>query len=404
MESQLSEKAQEAEKLNEELSVLDKNSTHSQALSDRLMLNQQQVADLKRKQAELTRLSSHASRNESQIARLSKEVMDMKHKKVELQKQIATERKNHAQEVQKLKKESMQQQRELNKVKQQKEQKTIEAEKAQQVAKSRLDQVIQLKSRYKESEKRLRILTVKRGVMSRAGLDPIMVGRRQTRGKSGESSSDPQSEEGINIDALRDFFDQKVADVSRREALAEKLAQEWEDHLELSSQRDEIIQNGSGEEDVQESLDSLESRIKFKEERIRQLASRLGKPRKDTEADSRDDEQFLFTKDFERQVGGKSLALLRGLYFLVLTEIHRAVQRRLRWFRRRLPQIFCSGWSYVKDDGLRRSHAQLRPLMKRFKLLSAQLLKKSLLSEHSWTNTVLRPQTWPSSSNNIFCP
>ena len=326
MELQLNEKAQEAEKLNEELSMLDKNSTHSQALSDRLMVNQQQVADLKRKQAELSRLSSHASRNESQIARLSKEVIDMKHKKVELQKQITSERKNHAQEVQKLKKESMQQQRELNKMKQQKQQKTIEAEKAQQVAKSRLDQVIQLKSRYKESEKRLRILTVKRGVMSRAGLDPVMVGRRQTRGKSEESSSDAQSEEGINVDALRDFFDQKVADVSRREALAEKLAQEWEDHLELSSQRDEIIQNASEEEDVQESIDALESRIKFKEERIRQLASRLGKPRNDTEADSRDDEQFLFTKDFENHVARKSFwfALLFKLY--LFSHMHRVRQ------------------------------------------------------------------------------
>jgi hypothetical protein len=303
METLLSEKAHEAEKLNEELSTLDKNNSQSQVLSDRLMKNQQQVAELKRKQAELTRLSSHASRNESQISRLSKEVTDMKHKKVELQKQITSERKSHAEEVQKLKKESMQQQRELNKIKQQKERKTVEAEKAQQVAKARLDQVIQLKSRYKESEKRLRILTVKRGVLSRAGLDPVLVGRRQTRANSGPSGLNHQ--ESVNVDGLRDFFDQKVADVSRREALAEKLAQEWEDHLELSSQRDDLVQNGSEDDDVQESIDSLESRIKYKEERIRQLAARLGKSTKDAEEKFRDDEKFLFTNEFEKHVGGK---------------------------------------------------------------------------------------------------
>jgi len=335
MESQLHEKAVEAEKLNDELSTLDKTSGHSKVLSDRLLLNQQQVAELKRKQAELTRLSSHASRNESQIARLSEEVTEMKHKKVELQKQITTERKNHAQEIQKLKKESVQQQRELTKMKQQKERKTAEAQKAQQVAQARLDQVTQLKNKYKESEKALRMLTIKRGVLSRAGLDPVMVGRRQTRPKGGQSTGDKQSEEGVNLDSLRDFFDQKVADVGRREALAEKLAQEWEDHLELSSQRDELLQNGCEEEDAQESMESLDSRIKYKEERIRQLASRLGKPRKDSEQESRDDEKFLFTQDFEKLVGGESFNLLCRIYCLKSSHIHCVLQSCHHWIRRR---------------------------------------------------------------------
>lgn len=315
MEDQLSEKIQEAEKLNEELSKLDKNTSQSQALSEKLKVNQNQVAELKRKQAELTRLSSHATKNESQIARLTNEVTDMKHKKVELQKQITNERKSHAQEVQKLKKESMQQQKELNKAKQQKQQKTLEAEKAQQVAKVRLDQVMQLKSKYKESEKQLRILTVKRGVMSRAGLDPVMVGRRQTKRqlaeKRGQSTAEQQTEDAINIDGLRDFFDQRVADVGRREALAEKLAQEWEDHLDLSSQREDIVRNGSDavndDDDVQDVIASLDSRIKYKEDRIRQLASRLGKPMKAEEKESRDDEAFLFSREFKKHVGSKLL-------------------------------------------------------------------------------------------------
>lgn len=316
MAALLAEKEQETEKLIEELSKLDKDHSETHELADRLRQKQEQLAELRRKQAELTRLTSVASKNESQIAKLSYEVNDMKHKKVELQKQITVERKNHAIEVQKLKKESMQQQKELIKVKQLKDQKSMEAEKAQQVAKARLEQVFQLKSKYKESEKRLRILTVKRGVMSRAGLDPIMVGRRQSKTpmklKKGQSTSDHQNEESINIDGIRDFFDQKVAEVGRREALAEKLAQEWEEHLDLSSQREELLQTNTEED--KESIESLDSRIKYKEERIRQLAARLGKPQKDSGEESKDDEAFLFTKEFKKHVGSKYCISPRHVY------------------------------------------------------------------------------------------
>jgi predicted nuclease with TOPRIM domain len=306
MATLLAEKEQETEKLSVELSKLDKNHSGTRELADRLKKKQDQVAELKRKQAELTRLTTVASKNECQISKLSNEVSDMKHKKVELQKQMTAERKSHAIEVQKLKKASMQQQRELNKVKQMKDKKTMEAERAQQMAKTRLEQVYQLKNKYKESEKRLRILTVKRGVMSRAGLDPVMVGRRQSKNslsKKSQSASDQQNEESINLDGLRDFFDQKVADVGRREALAEKLAQEWEEHLDLSSQREELELEQNVSDDVRESIESLDSRIKYKEERIRQLAARLGKPKKGSENDSTDEEAFLFTNDFKKHIG-----------------------------------------------------------------------------------------------------
>jgi myosin heavy subunit len=308
METLLAEKEQETEKLVEELSKLDKDHSGTHELAARLKKKQEQVAELKRKQSELTRLTTVASKNESQISKLSSEVYEMKYKKVELQKQMAAERKSHALEVQKLKKESMQQQKELNKVKQLKDKKTLEAERAQQMAKTRLEQVFQLKNKYKESEKRLRILTVKRGVMSRAGLDPVMVGRRQSKNsqsKTSQSASDQQNEESINLDGLREFFDQKVADVGRREALAEKLAQEWEEHLDLSSQREDLQQNDDLE-DVEESIESLDSQIKYKEGRIRQLAARLGKPKKGSENDSTDEEMFLFTKDFKKHVGSTS--------------------------------------------------------------------------------------------------
>lgn len=304
MSTLLAEKELESEKLGEELQKLDNGHGDSKAMAEKLRQKKEQVAGLKKKQAELTRLTAVASRNESQISRLRNEVVDMKQKKVDLQKQMTNERKSHLKEVQKLKKESMQKDRELNKVKKISDVKATEAKKAQQIAKYRLEQMNQLKSRYKETEKRLRIKTVKRGVMTKAGLDPVMVGRRQSKPDAGAKNSGPSKgvkDEGINFDSLRDFFDQKVAEVGRREALAEKLAQEWEDHLDLSMQKDEFLTKGS----QGNALEHVETQIKYKEDRIRQLAARLGKRQKESAENSPGEDPFLFDQGFQKIVGSK---------------------------------------------------------------------------------------------------
>jgi hypothetical protein len=170
------------EKLSEELKKLDKNHSKGKELAERLRQKQEQVAALRKKQAELTRLTAFASRNESQISRLCNDVVEMKQKKVDLQKLITSERKTHFLE-------SMQKDRELNKVKKISDKKTIEAQKAQQVAKSRLEQMNRLKTKYRETDKRLRIQTVKSDVMRKAGLDPVMVGRRQSKTKAADKNN-----------------------------------------------------------------------------------------------------------------------------------------------------------------------------------------------------------------------
>jgi len=108
------------------------------------------------------------------------------------------------------------------------------------------------------------------------------------------------------VDKLRDFFDRKMADVSRRENLAEKLAQEWEEHLELTVQKEEILQS-DGETD-NASFHALDSAIKYREERIRQLASRLGKRQKRSNEHQTNDEVFIFNKEFNEIVGTKALS------------------------------------------------------------------------------------------------
>lgn len=309
MEDLLMQKELESEKLVTDLKQMGDNHGDSPELAEKLRKKQEEIAELKKKQRELSRLTSVASRNGSQIAKLTNDVIEMKQKKVIMQKQITDERKHHAMEVQKLKKDAMQKDRELTKMKTVSDRKTFQAEKAQQMAKTRLEQMNQLKTKYKESEKKLRMQTIKRGVMQKAGLDSVMVGRRELKKKpKDQAAATPEQPKpnAVNIDynVLRNFFDQKVADVGRRESLAEKLAQEWEEHLGLTSTREEWLQSVD-EGDTTEAIEALDSQIKFKENRIRQLAARLGKRKVADEEETSENATFLFDKDFKTVVGGE---------------------------------------------------------------------------------------------------
>jgi kinesin family protein 4/21/27 len=302
----LAVKEAETEKLSDELKKLGEGHSRGKELLEKLKNKQAQVADLKRKQSELSRLTNVASRNECQIARLENDVREMKIKKIDLQKQITSERKSHITEVRKMKKESMQKDRELNKAKREVNKKSHEASKAQKIAKARLEQMNHLRVKYKDTEKRLRMKTVKHGVLKKAGLDPIIFGRRQSEDKNGKKRKSPKSiNEDASVDKLRDFFDKKVADVGRRENLAEKLAQEWEEHLELSIQKEELLQ--TDEDPEHESLNALDSAIKYREERIRQLASKLGKREKRDKENRTPDEALIFNKEFNEIVGTNAL-------------------------------------------------------------------------------------------------
>jgi hypothetical protein len=315
MEELLHQKEAESEEVAEKLKQLGIGHNDHKELSENLRKRQEQIADLKRKQKELSRLTSVASHNERQLCKLRQEVLDMKERKVSLQKQLTDERKNHLIEVKKLKMESMQKDREMIKIKKVSDRKAFEAQKAQQMAKTRMEQMAQLKSKYKETEKHLRMQTVKHGVMEKAGLDPVMVGRREkskvakapVSATSNQNKKDAASS-NVNFDAIRDFFDQKVADVGRREALAEKIAQEWEEHLDLTIRREELTKNDLEGAGYSQELNSIHSQIKYKEERIRQLAARLGKRQSEKSSDDSTSEReaFLFDKHFNAVIGSKS--------------------------------------------------------------------------------------------------
>jgi len=136
-----------------------------------------------------------------------------------------------------------------------------------------------------------------------------MVGRREGNydgRRQRQAGVGPSSNQAI-ADAIRDHFDQRIAEVVRKEAIADKLAQEWEEHYELTSTKEELIEAGG--EGFEDEAQTLTLQIQFKEDRIRQLAQRLGKHRdSDKSPPGSNDDHFLFDKEFKRFCAGKNLS------------------------------------------------------------------------------------------------
>lgn len=318
MEEQVVAREREREQLVEELKRLVESNSCTKDLEIRLQDKDQHIAELRKRQRELTDFTRVSSRNESEIQRLRQDVIDMKQRKVDLQKQVNHERKQHATEIQRLKKAAMQKESELNKWKKNSSQWESQTQKAQQIAKARMEQLGQLRAKYKDAEKKLRMFSVKRGVMAKAGLDPVLVGRREPR-KATTNTNAPVSKESNHqassspttgdVDAMRDFFDQEVARISQQEALIDKLANEWEGHLELVLKREELMLQAAerGDSMASEEIEGLDLQRRYKEGRIRQMVRRLGQKRgKPTNsADAKQPDSFLNEADILKFFPGK---------------------------------------------------------------------------------------------------
>jgi len=304
----LNEKEHEREELLRELERSTQANQSTKELEDRLRDKENHIVNLRKKQVELRKLTAVSSRNDAEISRLQNDIHMMKRKKVDLQKQLTGERKHHAQEMKKLAMETLQKERELNKYKKISSQRQVEAQKAAQVSKARLQELGQLRSKYKDAEKKLRVLSVKRGVMAKSGLDSVLIGRRDSKrgGLNGlQHTQAIATSEDLDADAMRDYFDLKVAEVVRKEALVNKLAEEWEEHFALSKRKEELLLDNS--EESKEEAQSLVVQIQFKEDRIRQLARRLGKEEEsaDEEKSASETNCFLFDKEFAKLTEGK---------------------------------------------------------------------------------------------------
>jgi DNA repair exonuclease SbcCD ATPase subunit len=295
----LKEKEGEREHLLEELKRSKDGESPNKELQARLVEKERAIAVLRKKQRELRDLTSVSAQNHTEISRLTREVQSMKGKKVDLQKQLGQVRRDHATEKRQLQKTAMQKDREINKWKKSSTQNEVHAQKANQVAKARLSELGQLRSKYKDAEKKFRMASLKRGVMQKAGLDPVLVGRRNKDQHSPASKAAARtSANTVDLDALKAHFDQKIASVVRKEAIVDKLAHEWEEHLDLTTRKQEMEESGDADPD---SIESLSVQIRFKEERIRQFANRLGKHAPSSEAKLNtpaETDPFLFDQEF----------------------------------------------------------------------------------------------------------
>jgi len=303
---QVRERESEREALVRELEEREAIKGDTKDLQVRLKEKETHISALKKRQMELMGLTKVSSRNEHEINRLRQDVITMKQKKVEMQNLFSQERKSHVGEIQRLKKEALQLDREVNKWKKISDKKTFEAEMAHKVSKTHLEQIGQLRAKYKEAERNQRVRTVKRGVMEKAGLDPVLIGSRQiiksvtdANGKRGARTS-PRIVEP-DLASVRDFLDQKVAEIGRKEALADKLANEWEDHIELVSQKQLLLDDANGDGGISdEELEAIDVQLKYKEARIRQLAQRLGKQDHSTiETEEKQPKDFLGEKNYK---------------------------------------------------------------------------------------------------------
>jgi hypothetical protein len=344
MEETLMEKEAERESLLMELRQSKGSQTDAsrKLLEERLKEKESELDSLRRHQKELQELTRVSSRNNSEIQRLQDDVVAMKRRKVEMQNQLGHERKHHLTEKRQMEKTIIQKDREANKWQKLSTQHEIQAQKANQVAKARLEEIGHLRSKYKDAEKKIRILSLKRGVMEKAGLNQVMVGRRSRDSASHEQAKRIQTD----VDALRDLFDQKVAEVARKEAIADKLANEWEEHFELTSKRQELLKDEQGSD---EEVQSLSLQIQFKEDRIRQLAQRMGKrvgstAEKDPLSPTSTSRSFLFDSAFDRVCSGTS-----RIFGMVFSCVERHLTEQLQTAHMTkgtaLRRRSCSGWS-----------------------------------------------------------
>lgn len=270
---------QEAEKatLEAELKKSEKDSQKYKELEQQLIAKQKHISELKKRQKEVKNLTSIASRNEAIILKLSSEIESMKKQKTSLEQQLAKERKEHNRSLQQWKKKAQTREKDVIMMRQQLAATIAQKEKVQGIAKSHAKEILELRSKYNTAEKKLRMQTLKRGMMEKAGIDPILVGRMQVRGTR-SSCAKLQNTSSTDVQKMRIFLDEKIAEIGRKEVVADKLAQEWEDHLELTTRKEQILAESKGKlkrSGLTDEIEALEFQIEYKESRIRSLAAKL---------------------------------------------------------------------------------------------------------------------------------
>lgn len=316
LQQTLVERENERDQLVMDLESAKEANTVSEELQTKLSKKQEQINALKKMQQDYRKQTANSTRKTADLNRLGKlqgEVKSMKRRKADMQKELALEKRNHAKELNRLNKMVIQKNREINKIQKASTKHEIEAEKAKNVSKNRLMELSQLKKTLRQ---------YKRGI----GLDPVLVGRRQSSHPRKQPSSGNKS--AVDVDRVRDYFDKKVANVVRKEALVDKMAIEWEEFFHLNTQLEDLDRN---DPDSADTLQNLQVQIQFVNDKIRKTGKRLRQSKAESveQAEKNEGEGgFLFDKDFRALCQGTAAeasksAAAKVLFGMVVRERRR---------------------------------------------------------------------------------
>ena len=271
MERRVEEREAEAASLRKEITA---SGGGKEGLKRRLEEKEAQISKLRAQKRELQGLTRVEARNEQHVHRLKEEVStsgfrrtsqkypdlsfvtpivaplvqvaQMKLQKVALRKSIDAERRNSRQALDKARKDGDRTRRETSRWKREAARMKAMADDAKKMSRLRLEEANRTRGKYREAERRLRMQTLKRGVMKRAGLDSVILGKRG-RDESREH--------------VRRWLGGRIEEVGKKEAAADKLAVEWEERVEVIA---ELEGTGDGE-----ARAALEKKLTKKEARIR---------------------------------------------------------------------------------------------------------------------------------------
>lgn len=275
---------QEAEKtsLETELQKYSKNSKKYIDLEEALAKKEKYISRIKKRQVEIQSLTSVASKNEAVIFDLTSEISKMKIQRDDLQKQLLKERKTYTTMLRKMEKKSITQIQDLGKIREQLDTTLAQKHRVEEMARSRGEELAKLRDQYKNAEKRLRMQTLKRGILERSGVDQIMIGRYDKKSRSSKTTSyeltnNPIGFSSNDINKMRKVLQEHVTELSKIESTADLLAKEFSDHLELCTRKASASEKGDHQDDleIKDEIESLDFQIQYKESRIRKLAARL---------------------------------------------------------------------------------------------------------------------------------
>lgn len=280
----MKEKQAEREQLASELKEVSANSNDTMRsreakLIEELNSKDEDIRSLQRKAEELKHLSQTQSRYTQQVAKLQNDIVDMKKQRVDLAKTLQADKKSHimalnekVKEIEALKRQLLKSNTEVRKLGRDKE-----------IAENRVKDALRegavLKKKVQDASK----VTV---AMPLAPTGEQSVGAAREAIKAITKSSARWGNKRVLSDQelrTKKWIDQRIAEISSREAAAESLRKQYEQQLELLTRRDALEKERSkapSEEEallelLEDRLSSIDGQLNVRSQRISDIFQQI---------------------------------------------------------------------------------------------------------------------------------